>query len=77
MPPTWTGMETGMEGERIHPKGAPGLLFQQSSPSWYPVCIQAAQATVQESSLLVNISETLQLKSNVSTEFLLEGLAFC
>lgn len=45
MPPTWAGMETGMEEERIHPKGAPGLLFQQSSPSWYPVCIQAAQAT--------------------------------
>lgn len=42
MPPTWTGMETGMEGERIHLKGAPGLQFQQSSPTWYPVCIQAA-----------------------------------
>lgn len=31
MPPTWIGMAMEMEGERIHPKGAPGLLFQQSS----------------------------------------------
>lgn len=27
LPPTWTGMETGMEGGRINPKGAPGLLI--------------------------------------------------
>lgn len=40
MPPTWTAVEMGKEGERIHPKGASGILSQQSSPFWYPAAFR-------------------------------------